>query len=102
MPRQPEITVKVSADGRITIPKEMLDALDLKPGDEVALTDLGGGWNVRKVEPPRPPLSPAEWDAIIKEARRHMVPLDGRTTDELVEEMRGPPLEPELRTERRS
>ena len=97
MPRQPEITVKVSADGRITIPKEMLDALDLKPGDEVALTDLGGGWNVRKVTPP---LTREEFRAALDKWSGYLKNPDGKTSDEIVEEMRGPPLEPELRTER--
>ena len=92
MARQPEFTVKVADDGRIAIPQEMRDALDLAPGDEVEIKEAFGGWYIRKVKPPRPPLTPGEFQAALDKWGGYL-DLNGRTSDELVEEMRDPAVE---------
>lgn len=41
--------LKVSAKGQITLPKAMRDALDIKPGDSIAITQVGDHVELRPV-----------------------------------------------------
>lgn len=82
-------TTKVTSKGQITIPKDIRESLDIKTGDEVEFVeDERGTVTVRKKLPPR---DFHKWKGFLKE-------LEGRTTDEIMEELRGPPLEVELRS----
>lgn len=84
-------TAKVTSNGRITIPKDVRDQLELRPGDEVTFTEGFGGWYIRKENHKKLGDSPfTPWLGYLKH-------LKGRRSDDLVEEMRGPPLDPEFR-----
>ena len=84
-------TAKVTSNGRITIPKDVRDKLALGPGDEVTFTEGSGGWYIRKETHEKLGDSPfTPWVGYLKH-------LKGQDPDELVEEMRGPPLDPEFR-----
>ena len=84
-------TVKVTSNGRITIPKDIRDQLELSPGDEVTFTEGAGGWYIRKER-----HTPAG-DSPFTRWRGYLKHLKGQRSDDLVEEMRGPPLDPEYR-----
>ena len=97
MEERVNLTAQVGRDGRITIPKLVRDQLGLQPGDEVTFTDGAGGCYIRKEMPPR---SLEEFQAALDYYAGYLKDdLDGLTVDEYIEEMRGPPLEPELRSE---
>ena len=81
------VMAKVTSKGQITIPKDMRDRLGLRPGDKLAFTEDEDGWHVRKQIDESP----------FEEWRGYLTHLKGRDVDELVEEMRGPPLDPEFR-----
>lgn len=70
---------KLTSKGQITIPKEVRTRLGLRSGDELEFVEEPDGYKLRK----RLATSPfARW-------RGHLKHLAGRTTDELMEEMRG-------------
>ena len=79
--------MRISKRGQITIPKDVRERLGLRPGDRLAFTEDKDGWHIRK-EFDESPFD--RWVGYLKH-------LEGQDPDELVEEMRGPPLEPELR-----
>lgn len=82
-------TAKVTSNGRITIPKDVRDQLRLRPGDEITFTEGAGGWYIHKEHRPQVGDSPfSAWRGYLKH-------LKGRRSDDLVEEMRGPPLDPD-------
>ena len=71
---------KVTTKGQITIPKEVRDSLGLRPGDEIEFAQDETGYRMEKLIQ----VSPfAQWRGYLKE-------LAGRTTDELMDELRGP------------
>ena len=81
------VTAKITSKGQITIPKDVRERLGLRPGDKLAFTEDKDGWHICK----QIDESPFDrWVGYLKH-------LEGQDPDELVEEMRGPPLEPELR-----
>jgi AbrB family looped-hinge helix DNA binding protein len=81
-------TTKVTSKGQITIPKDIRDTLGVKVGDEVEFVENERGViTMRKKLPPR---DFHKWKGFLKD-------LEGRTTDEIMEELRGPPLDVELR-----
>ena len=72
-------TSRLTRRGQVTIPKEVRAHLGLAPGDEIEFVAEDGACRIRK----RPEESPfAPWRGYFK----HLV---GRSSDELVEEMRG-------------
>lgn len=42
---------RVTTKGQVTIPKEIRDALGIKPGDEVAFEKTDAGYTIQKEEP---------------------------------------------------
>ena len=69
---------KVSSQGRITIPAEVRGSLGLRIGDTLMFEAASGGYRIRK----RPQGDPFDkW-------RGFLTHLAGRTTDEIMEEMR--------------
>jgi antitoxin PrlF len=72
-------TSRITAKGQITIPKALLERLDLRPGDEVELIELEGGLRLQK----RGRSSP------FTRYRGYLRHLKGQEPDALVEVMRG-------------
>jgi antitoxin PrlF len=71
--------IKLSSKGQVTIPKDVRDALGLRPGDEIEFVKDTMGFRLQK----RLDESPfARWEAYLKH-------LEGQDPDRLVEEMRG-------------
>jgi antitoxin PrlF len=81
---------KMTSKGQITIPKEIREALELKPGDKVALTIVGDEVIMTRRnrewsdligflgDPPGGPATLEELDEAVKEAvGRHVLGLDG-------------------------
>ena len=70
---------KITTKGQITIPKSVPDRLGLRPGDEVEfLEDRSGVRIIKNIS-----------ESPFKKYRGYLKHLAGRTSDELVEEMRG-------------
>lgn len=83
MSKQSRLTVK----GQVTIPKDVRDALGLRPGDLVAFTSDGGSVKVSKAEEPKP----LSFKERIERARALAKPLPlGMTTDEYMALIREP------------
>lgn len=83
MSRQTRITVK----GQVTIPKDVRDALGLKPGDLVAFEEADGTVTVRKGHE----AEPASFDDRLERARALANPLPlGMTADEYMALIREP------------
>jgi AbrB family looped-hinge helix DNA binding protein len=81
-------TAKVTSKGQVTIPKDIRDRLGIKVGDEIDFVEERGVVTLRKH---REPGSFHKWIGFLADA------FEGKTTDEIIEELRGPPLEEELR-----
>lgn len=72
---------RITSKGQVTIPKEARDALGLRPGSEVEFIIQPGGILLRK----------ASIRAAIEKWAGYLSRRDGPgTTDELMEELRGP------------
>ncbi len=72
-------TAKVSAKGQIILPKEIRDALGVRPGDVVGFEEKNGVITIRKVAPHSP------FDKWVGRLRHRQ----GKRTDAAIEEMRG-------------
>lgn len=70
---------KLTSKGQITIPKEVREDLGLRPGDEVEFEPEDGVYRLRKR------VVSSSFDRWIG----FLSHLEGRRTDELIEEMRG-------------
>jgi len=75
------VIVRLGDKGQVTVPKQVRDALGLRPGDEVEfVTDAAsGGYRLRKVLRTNP----------FARYRGHLSGLAGRPPDELVRDLRG-------------
>jgi len=71
---------KVTSKGQVTIPKDIRESLGIESGDELEFVEGEHGTvTVRKIPPPR---NFHEWRGFLKD-------LEGRSTDDLMEELRG-------------
>ena len=78
---------RMTTKGQVTIPREVRDKLGLRAGDEVEFIEAKGVVTIRrKVDLDALRAALAKWQGYLKD-------LNGRSSDELVEEMRGPRLE---------
>lgn len=86
MSKRTNLTVK----GQVTIPKDVRDALGLKPGEPVEI-DWQGGTEAIIRKPIRDREADVErFRAQIREVSRRFAHLrDGRPTDEIMKEIRG-------------
>ncbi len=74
---------RLTSKGQVTIPKNVRDELRMKPGDEVEFVKNGGEFIVRKQ------FDEAKFRAAIEEWHGKLGSLNGRTSDDIVREMRG-------------
>ena len=81
------VTAKITSKGQVTIPKDVRERLGLRPGDKLAFTEGDDGWRIRKQ------IDESPFDKWVG----YLDHLEGQDPDALVEEMRGPPLDPEFR-----
>jgi antitoxin PrlF len=72
-------TAKMTSKGQITVPKNVRERLGLRQGDEVEFVEEPQGYRVRK----RLAKSP------LAKYRGYLKHLDGRRSDDVVDEMRG-------------
>jgi AbrB family looped-hinge helix DNA binding protein len=70
---------KITSKGQITLPKAVREYFSLKPGDEIEFVEDEKGMHVRRIVDPH---RLDKWIGFLKE-------FEGRSSDELVEEMRG-------------
>ncbi len=70
---------KLTAKGQVTIPKDVRERLGLRIGDELEFVEEHGEFHLRKC------LGPMA----LKAYRGYLKELAGRSSDDLVEEMRG-------------
>ncbi|HWJ51197.1 MAG TPA: AbrB/MazE/SpoVT family DNA-binding domain-containing protein [Solirubrobacteraceae bacterium] len=69
---------KISEKGQITVPKPLRDRLGIRPGDELDVIDDGGRLVLSRAMPDDPV------------AAVYGILDTGRSTDEIIEELRGP------------
>ncbi len=70
---------RMTTKGQVTIPKQTRQRLGLEPGDEVEFSELQGEIVLHKVAAPSP----------FSRYRGFLHKLAGRSTDDIIEEMRG-------------
>ena len=69
----------ITSKSQITIPKEVRDRMGLRPGDKIAFVEENGSYVLRRHFDENP----------FKKWRGYLKHLEGRTSDEIVEELRG-------------
>jgi len=75
------VSAKITTKGQVTIPKRIRDRMGLRAGDRVDFVEEDGGYRLQKLTSENP----------FDKWRGYLKHLAGRTTDELMEEMRGRP-----------
>lgn len=73
----------MTSKGQVTIPKDIRRRMGLRPGDRVEFVEEDGHYRLKKVFDP----------SVLDKWVGYLKHLEGRSSDELVEEMRGPPLD---------
>ena len=73
------VTAKITSKGQITIPKAVRDELGLRSGDHIEFVKANGGFRVEKHLEGNPF---DKWRGFLKH-------LEGKRSDDLVDEMRG-------------
>jgi antitoxin PrlF len=73
-----DMRTKISEKGQITVPKALRDRLGIRPGDELDVIDDGGRLVLSRAMPDDPV------------AAVYGILDTGRSTDEIIEELRGP------------
>ena len=74
-----EAKAKVTSKGQVTIPKKIRERLAIQPGSVVLFIEDRDGVYLRRLIP----------DSVFEKWRGHLKHLEGRSSDEIVEEMRG-------------
>ena len=82
--------MRVTSKGQVTIPKEVRDKLGIAPGDEVGFREDGEMVILEKTTE-RGTETPGERMVrmLVEFGRKHRDPADQRTTDEIMEDLRG-------------
>ncbi|MGV1789698.1 AbrB/MazE/SpoVT family DNA-binding domain-containing protein [Rhizobium sp. A37_96] len=80
--------MRVTEKGQVTIPKEVRDRLGIRPGSEVDFIASGNGAMLVKIAEASEPAI-RDFDDWLERVRG-MIDLDGMTTDEFMEFLRGP------------
>lgn len=75
-PTERKLTAKVR-EGEVTLPDRVIESLQLKAGDYVEFIEDERGFLIRK------------WESPFEKYRGILTHLAGRSSDEIVEEMRG-------------
>jgi antitoxin PrlF len=70
---------KVTSKGQVTVPKQVRDRMDLRPGDEIEFFEENGIYLLKKCLPPNP----------FKKYRGYLKDMADHDPDEVVQEMRG-------------
>jgi antitoxin PrlF len=70
---------KITSKGQVTIPKDVRERLDLRPGDEMEFVEDAEGYRIQKQVLASP----------FKKYRGYLKGLAGHDHDELLEQMRG-------------
>jgi AbrB family looped-hinge helix DNA binding protein len=76
------LRARITSKGQITLPRELRDDLGLEIGGDVEFVKEDGVFRVRRN------FDRAKFEAALKKWRGYL--KLGKTTDELIEEMRGP------------
>lgn len=74
-----ETKTRLTSKCQVTVPKAVRERMGLKPGDEIEFVEKDGAMTVRRVFNP---------DGLLK-YRGYLKHLTGRTTDEIMEDLRG-------------
>jgi AbrB family looped-hinge helix DNA binding protein len=82
--------MRVTSKGQVTIPKEVRDKLGIEPGDEVGFREAGEAFVIEKAEPIDDEDAGERLVRLLTEfGRKHRDPSDKRSTDEIMEDLRG-------------
>jgi antitoxin PrlF len=74
-----EAKARITSKGQVTIPNEIRRRLGVKTGDDVLFVEDRDGVHLRRVIP----------DSVFRKWRGYLKEYAGRSSDELVDEMRG-------------
>lgn len=84
-PPVPPMKAKVTSKGQITLPSLLRQELGVKPGDEVEFIEDHGVWRIRRL------FDAEAFERALANLRGKIHPFfAGMTTDEIMEELRGP------------
>lgn len=73
------LKTKLTSKGQVTLPRTVRERLGLRTGDEIEFIEDSAGFRVRRIVDA---AAVEKWRGVLREH-------GGRTSDELVEEMRG-------------
>ena len=88
-------TTRMTSKGQVTIPKHLRDKLGVKPGDELGFREDGPALIIENFSSTMPRRRNGEDKgdyairALAEFGRKHWDPEDKRTTDEIMEDLRG-------------